>query len=71
MWLEGIMEDDFIAEENIYILAVEDGVDKAEVKRQKNQLGVKSIKVEFYGQKVWLWFLPDRIFKQYEFWANE
>ena len=71
MWLEEILEDYFVAVENIYFLAMEDGVKKSEVKRLKKQLGVKAIKVKSRGREVKLWFLPDRIFKLHEFWANK
>ena len=71
MWLEEILEDDFVATENINYLAMEDRIKKSEVKRQKHQLGVKSIKVKYKERNVWLWFIPKHIFKKYEFWANE
>jgi len=70
MILEEILGNEFVAVKNVQQVARESGVGKAELKRQKHLLGVKTIQIESeYGVKVWLWYLPHKVFYRFEFWA--
>ena len=49
----------------MYELAEESGLKKAEVKRQKALLGVKTVEVgSGEGERIWLWYIPKNVWRK-------
>lgn len=66
MFLEEVLKDGFVDYKKVYELAEENGIRKAEVRRQKALLGVKSVHVDGEeGEALWLWFIPKNVWKRY------
>lgn len=66
MFLESVLGDDFVNYKKVYGLAEENGLKKAEVKRQKALLGVKTVEVgSEEGEKIWLWYIPKNVWKKH------
>lgn len=66
MFLETILNDNFVDYQKVYKEAAENGMKKSEIKRQKALLEVKTLEVKNEeGEKIWLWFIPKNVWKRY------
>lgn len=66
MFLESVLGDEFVNYKRVYELAEESGLKKAEVKRQKALLGVKTVEVgSGEGERIWLWYIPKNVWRKH------
>ena len=66
MFLETVLNDNFVDYQKVYKEATDNGMKKSEVKRQKAMLEVKTLEVKNEeGEKIWLWFIPKNVWKRY------
>ena len=65
MWLENILADDFVDVKYVQWKAKAVGMKKTELRRQKELLGAKTVQIDNGEEKIWLWYLPKRIYPKF------
>ena len=61
-----ILGNEFMDYRVVQRFRMENGVSKAEIRRQKHLEGIKTVEVACEsGEKIWLWFDPQQIRERY------
>lgn len=64
--LEQIIGNDFIETKKAIQRAMQAGMSRSEIRREKALYGVKTVQVAKEGEgTIWLWFLPEKIWEKY------
>lgn len=63
--LEEILKDTFVEYSEVYRLAAELGMTKAEVRLEKRRLGIQTVTLNNGGERLWLWYIPKNVWNKY------
>ncbi|MBC2723236.1 hypothetical protein [Desulfosporosinus sp.] len=64
--IEMILGDDFVPYNKVYELAAEAGLSKSDVRKAKLlHLGIKTITLVKDDERLWLWYIPENVWKNY------
>ena len=63
--LKSILKDDFVPYEKVYQMASNYGLSKAQVRKAKEIIGVKTVTLVRGDERIWLWYIPDNVWKKY------
>lgn len=63
--IENILKDDFVEYTKVYEIAALHGMNKKDVKKVKEELGVQTVTLINGEERMWLWYIPRNIWSRY------